>query len=363
LQLENLKKLKSEENIIKELSQLPPSLSELYGKIYGHMSETDTFEVAVKALRLLACSRKFITTSSFLMAVCTPHQKPINPESLLDYCSNLIVEDKALDIFRFAHLSVREYLETRDDFTPSDTHAVAAEICLTSITKARIGARDRMTPPSAEQSLNGIFEYATMFWPVHCGFSGQKRKVPPLAPPISSFIMQRRVSNSFTKWMDDARTLAKSLGALDPLGRKLGHCFCSPPNPFFLACAFGLSEVVERSNMAVTERSESGLGGLHLASLYGHEEVVRILLGKGADADSRDTYGRTPLFYSTEKGYSKVIQVLLDHDKDIEISPEILLHAAYTVSGEQEDNIFELLLSRDGKFDISREVLLAAVSK
>jgi hypothetical protein len=208
-----LKKLKNEENVIKELSRLPPTLSDTYAKIYSRMSETDTFQIAVKTLRLLACSQKPLAASAFLTAVCPPPQKAIDSESLLDYCFNLIVKDKSLDIFRFAHLSVREYLETRDDYTPTNTHAVAAEICLACITSTRVGAGDRMTAQNVEPAPYAMIEYATMFWPVHCGLSGDKRTVPPLAPPISSFIMQRRVGNAFRAWMEDARAVAKSLTA------------------------------------------------------------------------------------------------------------------------------------------------------
>jgi hypothetical protein len=149
---------------------------------------------------------------------------------------------------------------------------------------------------------------------------------------------------------------------LDPLSAKLRHCFCSPPSPFFLTCVFGLHEVVERSSVSDTARCESGFGGLHLASTYGHERVVRVLLGKGAGADSKDTYGRTPLYYAAENGHSKVIKVLLNQDKDIEITSEILVKAA-NASQKQEENVLELLLRRDGKIQISQDVLFAAISK
>lgn len=355
-------KLNNEENVIKELSHLPLTLSDTYAKIYNRMSETDTFQIAVKALRLLACSQRPLAASDFLAAVCPPPQKAIDSESLLEYCFNLVVKDKALDIFRFAHLSVREYLETRDDYTITSTHAVAAEICLACITKTRIGAGERMTAQNGGPAPDPMIEYATMFWPVHCGLSGEKRDIPPLAPPISTFIMQRRVGNAFKAWMEDARALAKSLGVLDPLAAKLRDCFCSPPSPFFLACVFGLHEVVERISVSDTTRCESGFGGLHLASKYGHEQVVQVLLGKGASANSKDAYGRTPLYYAAENGYSKIIEVLLNHDKDIEITPDILSKAAYA-SLKQQENVLELLLHRDGKIQISQAVLSAAIGK
>ncbi len=354
-----MKKIKREENIIRELSQLPPGLSDIYAKIYGEMSKTDTFEIAVKALRFLLCSQKPISTGDFLTAVSPPSEKAIDSESLLDYCSDLIVEDKALGTFRLAHLSVREYLEEKcKDYTPADTHAVAAEICLSCITKTKGRVRSNMAAPEDEVSSSSLLDYAMLFWPLHCGLSEGKRAVPPLEPPISSFIMQRRVSNRFSKWMEDTRTLVKSLSMEDPLRKKLLQCFCSPANPFFLSCAFGLYEAVEHSSVPATDRSESGQGGLHLASLYGHERVVKALLGKGVPADSRDTYGRTPLFYAIKNGHLNVVQLLLNQGNEVEISNEVLWLAA-----QNGKAALEMCLNRDGEIEISEGVIGAAVSK
>jgi hypothetical protein len=222
-----------------------------------------------------------------------------------------------------------------------------------------------MTAQKAETPPDAMLEYARMFWPVHCKLSGEKnRVVPPLQPPISSFIMQRRVSAKFSMWMEDARRLTKSLSMEDPLRQKLCHCFCSPPNPFFLACVFGLEEVVEHSTVPTPDRCEPGHGGLHLASMYGHDQVVRILLGKGTDVNSGDTYGRTPLFYATKHAHANVVRVLLDYDKGIEITPEILIEAAISSREKKEDKtILELLLDRAGQAYISEEIVEIAVSK
>lgn len=356
-------KLKKEETVLTELSKLPSELSDIYAKIYEQMSESDAFETATKALRFLACIQKPLGIGPFLAAVCP--QNPIDSEALLDYCSNLILEDKSVGTFRFAHLSVREYLEgKRTDYTLVDTHAVAAEICLACISKRRPGTRGTTAGQKSERSPDAMHEYATIFWPVHCQLSGEKRTSSQLASLISSFIMQRRVGLAFSKWMEDVRDLTESLKAEVPLRKKLRHCLCSPPNPFFLGCAFGLSEVVQHSDMSLTARSESGLSGLHLASIYGHDQVVRILLGRGADADSKDTYGRTPLFYATENGHLSVVEVLLEQGKDIKISSEILMLGAWAWQrGKQSTGIMELLLRKDGEIHISDDVLLAALSK
>jgi ankyrin repeat protein len=50
-----------------------------------------------------------------------------------------------------------------------------------------------------------------------------------------------------------------------------------------------------------------------LASYFGHEAVVKLLLATGkVDVDSKDTgYGRTPLSWAAEEGHEAVVKLLL----------------------------------------------------
>ena len=48
------------------------------------------------------------------------------------------------------------------------------------------------------------------------------------------------------------------------------------------------------------------------AAAEGQEEVVRLLLEKGADLESKDNYRRTPLSYAAENGRDTVVKLLVD---------------------------------------------------
>jgi ankyrin repeat protein len=51
----------------------------------------------------------------------------------------------------------------------------------------------------------------------------------------------------------------------------------------------------------------------------GHEAVVKLLLEKGAELESKDTeYSRTPLLWAAEKGHEAVVKLLLEKDVDLE---------------------------------------------
>ena len=55
---------------------------------------------------------------------------------------------------------------------------------------------------------------------------------------------------------------------------------------------------------------------LSMASSVGHEEVVRLLLGKGADVNMADADGWTPIHWAAHRGHIEVVRILLDRGAD-----------------------------------------------
>ncbi|KAF8853583.1 ankyrin [Acephala macrosclerotiorum] len=67
------------------------------------------------------------------------------------------------------------------------------------------------------------------------------------------------------------------------------------------------------------KNSKSGLTALSLASLKGHESVVKLLLAKNAKVDPKDNKGRTPLSLAAEASHDTVMELLLSvQDIDLE---------------------------------------------
>jgi ankyrin repeat protein len=62
-----------------------------------------------------------------------------------------------------------------------------------------------------------------------------------------------------------------------------------------------------------------GVTPLWLAAGYGHEAVMRLLLQKGADVDSKDKRNdRTPLSLAVEKGQEAVVKLLVEKGADVD---------------------------------------------
>jgi len=57
---------------------------------------------------------------------------------------------------------------------------------------------------------------------------------------------------------------------------------------------------------------------LHIAAMWGHERVVKLLLNYGATVDLRNQRHETPLLVAAKEGHPDVIQVLLEHMADVD---------------------------------------------
>jgi hypothetical protein len=97
---------------------------------YASVFQSSSKAVTERALSWIMYGQRSLTTGELLAAVSIKTDTMVSKEELLDLCCNLVVVDSGLDAFRFAHFSAREYLETRQEYTPGVTHARLAERCL-----------------------------------------------------------------------------------------------------------------------------------------------------------------------------------------------------------------------------------------
>ncbi|XP_031786072.1 ankyrin repeat and KH domain-containing protein mask isoform X3 [Nasonia vitripennis] len=107
-----------------------------------------------------------------------------------------------------------------------------------------------------------------------------------------------------------------------------------PPAPF--SCMDVDSETDSNHDTALT-----------LACAGGHEELVELLLSRGADIEHRDKKGFTPLILAATAGHQKVVEILFNHGADIEAQSERTKDTPLSLacSGGRYE-VVELLLNR-----------------
>jgi ankyrin repeat protein len=87
------------------------------------------------------------------------------------------------------------------------------------------------------------------------------------------------------------------------------------------ASIFGLRILVAKllleKGADVNSRDSNGQTPLSLAAEKGHEAVVALLHKQGADVDSKDKNGQTPLSWATESGHEAAAKRLLEQGAEV----------------------------------------------
>lgn len=322
LRLQNLcnPRMKFENEVLRELKRLPKELKYIWSTIYKEVNSADdtAHRIANTALQWLLCAQGCLSAKDFVTAVSfdsAGNAIPMDNPKFLDICGNLVFLDTELNVFRFTHLSVREFLETEPDFTPKLSHAAAAEICLNTLL-----TRDWLSSEITWQKAT-LYQYATFYWASHtkrCGKDYTKSKTGEALTQL--FTKDERVTPWFAQWPLQVESASETLGCDDPLKDKIEQSLSHPETCLFTACTFGFSEVVEQlsknSPSAIKRVNAKGATGLRLASQFGHLDIVKSLLDGGVEIDVKGEGMETTLARACSAGHKDIVDLLLNAGAD-----------------------------------------------
>lgn len=314
LQLEYLCTLESPTWIEQRLGKLPRKLNDLYEDIYSKRFgsyEEWRKEVVKKAFAWLLCSHRPLTTDEFMVAVCSlgEDKAELSKEGLIALCFNLVVHDKGLDIFRFAHLSVREYLEAKEDYGGTANHATVAFDCLSYL----IADSDSKTVHE--------FDYAYIYWAFHSAASRSYRQKGQLGRLFYQFIGgfiggQQDIPPAFVRWKEKFIEIWT-----DIQDDNLSICILSEPaNPLFAASAWGFHEIFgTQLHDEPLILNLLGQTPLMVSSRYGQLGIVRMMLERGYNPNRMNKAGVTALQLAISHGHESIVQELLAKGADVNI--------------------------------------------
>ena len=294
-----------------------------------------------------------LSVEEFLAAITTNATQDITKikkEDLLAICSSFVVLDEEMNVFRFAHLSVMEFLLGLNEYTAVTAHALAAETCLITCSNhcGVLGSSQELTHP--------LQCYAVLFWAYHCQEAGDRRP----QNLIQAFLkhVPENSNSPFLIWERDLRAFLRNRGNhyfsmslydVFTLQDMLSH----PPDPLFAACTWGFPDVVRdrlksrdgakaqkwrwkgKSQSQLLEKiNEDNLTCFLVACKYGQNNIVQLLLGQGANINqtSRDSRDYTGLHLAASHRHDCMVALLLDNgirtDLQHRYGQTILSHAA-----------------------------------
>ena len=280
LQIENLcdsRRIKVEGDLVDELARLPRSLADMYSILLENIGQIEERgrTIAETVLKWLLCTKD--ASSRVTIAACSKtasseHRYPSIPD-ILDVCSTLVVHDEGLDRFQFAHLSIREFLESQPGYAPSEANRSVLERSLQTLIDDQ-SPRDPFRP------------YATLYWVFHCHCLEEQYRKQIFELHTKRFLFKGTdSSDSYNTWASEI--LGLHHGTFHSLALKLGvqsinidHLKDALRQPVNLASCLGWLEILDHFEASHTpedfQAPEERL--MTLAVRYGQTTVVRWLV-------------------------------------------------------------------------------------
>ncbi|KAL2686900.1 hypothetical protein Neosp_004443 [[Neocosmospora] mangrovei] len=252
----------------------------------------DTRDLAMHVLSWIAWTKRPLTVRELQHALAIidgaemlDEDSITDAEDLVSSCEGLLILDPETNIIRLIHYTTQEYLENiRDTWFP-DVENDILRVCLKIISSPDFQSGPCQTDAEFEERLRHypLYDYACRHWGDHASNSVEMDE----------------------ELFDFLQDVPKVEAASQCQLTYRGHCRSVP----------------------------TGVTGLHLAALYGLDEVASRLVSNGHGANQRTSYGQSPLFSAAVGGFQSIVATLLQHGAEVD-SPDIFGRTALSIAAE-----------------------------
>ncbi|KAJ5362328.1 hypothetical protein N7541_003172 [Penicillium brevicompactum] len=139
LQIHQMTKCKSESSVWNRLNRLPGDLQAAYEEVWVEIQSLEEPDKTMvkRALCWTMAARRPMSSEELLSAIrigsngdLLPLGDKIDEQGLLSLCNNFLAVDSKVKVWRFPHLSIREFLEKNHSRSLSNAQTYAASACL-----------------------------------------------------------------------------------------------------------------------------------------------------------------------------------------------------------------------------------------
>ena len=277
----------------------------------------DQEELAKQILSWITCAKRPLTTSELQHALAVEEgESALDEENLpqiedmVSVCAGLVAVDKESNIIRLVHYTTQEYFErTQNHWFPNVETNITAT-CVTYLSFHVFESGFCQTDAEFEErlQLNQLYDYVAHNWGNHAC------KALTLCQQVIGFLE----SKLKTEAASQALLAIKRYSRHSEYSQEVPRQITGP----HLAAYFGLKEamitLLENRHVLNSEDS-NGRTPLLWAAWNGHEAVVKLLLERGAELETKDNdSGRTPLLWAAWNGHEAVVKLLLEKGAELE---------------------------------------------
>lgn len=354
------------------LGRLPDTLNKTYQDIFDSRIDVEadnSKRLAHLAMMWIMTSGRPLTPNELVSAsvvalrldTSASNDEEIDIDLILKLCYNLVVVDNQLNVMRFAHLSVQEFLEEHRWATGERNH-MAAEVCLLLLINDDSlhfsGREDDANEVEIYFHRNRLKMYASYHWQTHVRHSENATVAPEVHRLLKLFLGSWETpAEAFLEWF---QFMEWGEPHQELISKHTDYTFADylrsdPPTILPTVCHFGINQIVSDlwdlgQTFDVNMRNAVGSTLLSVASGAGHEWITRFLLTHGAEVNRSGGHWSFPLHHACACGHENIVQLLLDYgaDKDCttvidSIKRPALVAAAYHGHG----GVVRILLRRE----------------
>jgi len=390
MQIEVLRSVSIEADLRDQLEQHPPKLEQLYEQLYQALAAKRDITgqlIIDNVFKWLLCAQRRLKPAELIIAVAM--NLPISPsavtkEKILDLCRNFVVFDEGSDVFRFAHLSVQEFLEKKPDFLWPTTHAFAAEACLVSVLvnsgcdgaqqflnrDCNVNTEGKLKSPGGTD-LHAFHEYARSLWHWHFREAEEANAATGSLEKISRFFL---FPNTIHKspmeiWL---KSYFRTRECIDSKLLRLADIIDRQSKPIakslLLACVLDLGQIVMSCLKDKDISDEIKNQCLEIAVDHldeGKGNVLKLLLTESSNLlSSGETLRKLVRSCARAKISTNLFTVLLDLLPAGTFTEDLIAEAIDQYpGGGPHAKVVAILLDRAGEFLITQNLLDRAVSK
>jgi hypothetical protein len=228
---------------------------------------------------------------------------------MVSVCAGLVTIDEGTRVIRLVHYTTQEYFEwTQGKWFPNAETDITT-ICVTYLSFHVFESGFCQSDTEFEERLwlNQLYDYAAHNWGKHA------RESLTLCQQAICFL-------------ESEPKIEAASQALLAVKRYPEHSTYSQNFPrqmtgLHLAAYFGLKEAIAllENGHDLNSKDSDGQTPLSWAAQNGHEAVVRLLLEKSAELETKDNhYGQTPLSWAARNGHEAVVALLLEKGVGLE---------------------------------------------
>jgi hypothetical protein len=327
-------------------NMLSAAYDSVYSKAIGKGKQPTRRHIVDLALKWTLCSFRPLTLAELTYAISIQADgslmKNIQEGMILLFCSNFLLEGSG-GIVRFAHLSVKHYLERKEppDYSSLEAHTQAATMCLFfrnsphyhEITSSTLELSYRVNSSLAKS----FSSYVKTYWARHCREAKQNAEViehedsghherPNGDIDLASYLPRDSQEEEFFNSTSQLRLSAqnsdlinqvqKLIDQFQPKASVKGIQKGTNPPPCMLrdAIRLGDEETVEgliAADVDVNARDEFGNTILHEAVRWNRLRILERLIDVEANLNAQNFNGDSPLHFAAFWGFGEVLQALI----------------------------------------------------